>query len=115
LHVAGVKLSLAACKTDEKVTEEKSSVLEFITEHLHLVMNIKGVNFCVDAEFHLQSLGAVLVEEEVEIVALTINALVARTRPGNQTDEMHLAVTLEIPEIHGRNMRIQGEALDYQQ
>jgi hypothetical protein len=78
-------------------------------------MNVKGVNFCVDAEFHLQNLGAVLAEEEVEIVALTINALVARTHPGNQTDEMHLAVTSEIPEIHGRNMQILGEALYYRQ
>jgi hypothetical protein len=78
-------------------------------------MNVKGVNFCVDAEFRLQNLGAVLEEEEVGIVALTINALLARTRPGNQTDEMHLAVMLEIPEIHGQNMWIQGEALDYQQ
>lgn len=82
-------------------------------------MNVKGVKFCVDAEFRLQNLGAVPAEEEVEIVALTINALLARTRLGNLTDEMHLAVTLEIPEIRGRNMRIQGiivrEALDYQQ
>lgn len=89
-------------------------MLEFITEHLHLVMNVKDVNCCVAAEFRLQNLGAVLVEEELEIVALTINALLARTRPENQTDEMHLAVTLEIPEIHGQNMRIQGETLDYQ-
>lgn len=89
-------------------------MLEFIAEHLHLLMNVKDVN-CVAAEFRLQNLGAVPVEEDLEIVALTINALLARTHPGNQTDEMHLVVTLEIPEIHGQNMRIQGETLDYKQ
>jgi hypothetical protein len=71
-------------------------------------MNVRGVYVYVDTESRLQNLGAVPVEEEAEIVALTINAALARTRPGNQTDEMHLAVTLETPEIRGLNMLMQG-------
>jgi hypothetical protein len=62
----------------------------------------------VDTEFRLQNLGAVLVEEEAEIVASTTNAPLARTRPGNLTDEMHLAVTPEKREIRGQNTRMQG-------
>jgi hypothetical protein len=48
------------------------------------------------------------VGEGAEIVASTANALLARARPGNQTDEMHLAVTTEIPEIRGQNMQMPG-------
>lgn len=66
------------------------------------------VNFYVCTEFRLQNPGAVRVGEGAEIVASTANALLARARPGNQTDEMHLAVTTEIPEIRGQNMQMPG-------
>jgi hypothetical protein len=69
------------------------------------------MNFYVDTEFRLQNLGAVLAEEEAEMVALTVNAPLARTRLGNQTGEMHLAATFEMPEIRGQNTQIQGITL----
>ena len=66
------------------------------------------LNFCTEAECRPQNHGAVRGGEEGGMVAMTINALLARAHQGNRTEETHLAVMLETPESHGQNMLTQG-------
>jgi hypothetical protein len=70
-------------------------------------MDVIWLNLCAETEFHQQNLGAVLVVED-GMIALTINALLARALRGNQTDEIPPAGMLETRENHGQNMLTQG-------